>query len=209
MALPYEQLSEDLRRTERLKRQRAREAWKRETALQKYLYNLGTVTALALEDQEDNVLRLVALEAEGKSVLLAGMRRTAKDLLEIYSQINAANIYDFNLVEQRFGGKTSVEGLSDEKQKFLSKPYKGEGVCLELDPDFLHFTGGVFPGDAGLSADARSWRAGIQSAQFRAGGWRYVRRRTRYRIYFSNLVFAVSISTTNMIRTSWQYFALL
>jgi hypothetical protein len=146
MALPYEQLSEDLRRTERLKRQRAREAWKRETALQKYLYNLGTVTALALEDQEDNVLRLVALEAEGKSVLLAGMRRTAKDLLEIYSQINAANIYDFNLVEQRFGGKTSVEGLSDEKQKFLSKPYKGEGVCLELDPDFLHFTGGVFPG---------------------------------------------------------------
>jgi hypothetical protein len=79
MALPYEQLTEDLRRTERMKRQRAREVWKRETALQKYLYNLGTVTASALEDQEDNVLRLVALEAEGKATLLAGMRRTAQD----------------------------------------------------------------------------------------------------------------------------------
>ncbi len=45
MTLPYEQLSEDLRRTERLKRQRAREAWKRETVLPKYLYNLGTMTA--------------------------------------------------------------------------------------------------------------------------------------------------------------------
>jgi hypothetical protein len=126
MALPYEQLSEDLRRTERLKRQRARETWKRETALQKYLYNLGTVTASALEDQEDNVLRLVALEAEGKAVLLSGMRRTAKDLLEIYSQINAANIYNFNIVEQLFDGTTSVEGLSADQQKLLKNIIKEE-----------------------------------------------------------------------------------
>jgi hypothetical protein len=126
MELPYERLTEDLRRTERLKRQRAREAWKRGTALEKYLYNLGTVTASALEDQEDNVLRLVALEAEGKAVLLAAMRRTAKDLLEIYSQINAANLYNFNIVEQLFDGKTAVEGLSEDQQKLLKNIIKEE-----------------------------------------------------------------------------------
>ncbi len=84
------------------------------------------MTALTLEDQEDNVLRLVALEAEGKAVLLSGMRRTAKDLLEIFSQINAANIYDFNIVEQLFNGKTSVEGLSDDQQKLLKNIIKEE-----------------------------------------------------------------------------------
>ncbi len=81
---------------------------------------------MALEDQEDNMLRLVALEAEGKVVLLSGMRRTAKDLLEIYSQINAANIYNFNIVEQLFNGKTSVEGLSDDQQKLLKNIIKEE-----------------------------------------------------------------------------------
>jgi hypothetical protein len=161
MALPYEQLTEDLRRTERMKRQRAREAWKRETALQKYLYNLGTVTASALEDQEDNVLRLVALEAEGKATLLAGMRRTAKDLLEIYSQINAANIYNFNIVEQLFDGTTAVEGLSDDQQKLLKNIIKEEHSAgkskKEKEPENKPYDRPVATGAAATSGGGVGW----------------------------------------------------
>jgi hypothetical protein len=86
MVLKYETMSEDARRADRLDRYRWREGWERNTIERRFCYTAATMVALALEEQEDNVLKVVAVNFAGKDPILQGMRRTTTDLQKVYLQ---------------------------------------------------------------------------------------------------------------------------
>jgi hypothetical protein len=127
MVLKYETMTEDERRTDRLDRHRWREGWERNTIERRFCYTAATMVALALEDQEDNVLKLVAVDFAGKDAVLQGMRRTATDLQKIYLQLETASKYGFNISEKFFDRKSAVQGLTEEQEKLLKAIIKEEG----------------------------------------------------------------------------------
>jgi hypothetical protein len=80
MALKYKTMTEEERRADRLDRYRWREGWERDTIERRFCYTTATAVALAMEEQEDSVLEVVAADFVGKDAVLQGMRRTATDL---------------------------------------------------------------------------------------------------------------------------------
>jgi hypothetical protein len=96
MALKYETMTEEGRRADRLDRYRWREGWERDTIERRFCYTTATVVALAMEEQEVSVLKVVAADFAGKDAVLQGMRRTATDLQKVYLQLETSSKYGFN-----------------------------------------------------------------------------------------------------------------
>jgi hypothetical protein len=126
MVLKYESMTEDARRQDRLDRYRWREGWERNTIERRFCYTAATMVALALEEQEDNVLKVAVAEFAGKDAVLQGMRRTATDLQKVYLQLETASKYGFNITEKFFERKSAVQGLTEEQEKLLKAIIKEE-----------------------------------------------------------------------------------
>jgi hypothetical protein len=126
MALKYETMTEEGRRADRLDRYRWREGWERDTIERRFCYSTATAVALAIEEQEDSVLKVVPADFAGKDAVLQGMRRTATDLQKVYLQLETASKYEFKITEKFFDRKSSVQGLTDEQEKLLKAIIKEE-----------------------------------------------------------------------------------
>jgi hypothetical protein len=126
MALKYETLTKEGRRADRLDRYRWREGWERDTIERRFCYTTATAVALAMEEQEDSMLKVVAVDFAGKDAVLQGMRRTATDLQKVYLQLETVSKYGFKIAEKFFDRKSSVQGLTDEQEKLLKSIIKEE-----------------------------------------------------------------------------------
>jgi hypothetical protein len=126
MALKYETMTEEGRRADRLDRYRWREGWERDTIERRFCYTTATAVALAIEEQEDSVLKVVAADFAGKDAVLQGMRRTATDLQKVYLQLETDSKYGFKIAEKFLDRKSSVQGLTDEQEKLLKSIIKEE-----------------------------------------------------------------------------------
>jgi hypothetical protein len=121
MALKYETMTEEERRADRLDRYQWREGWEQDMIERRFCYTTATAVALAMEEQEDSVLKVVAADFVGKDAVLQGMRRTATDLQKVYLQLETVSKYGFKIPEKFFDRKSSVQGLTDEQEKLLNK----------------------------------------------------------------------------------------
>ncbi len=108
MALKYETMTEEERRADRLDRYRWREGWERDTIERRFCYTTAAAVALAIEEQEDSVLKVVAADFAGKDAVLQGMRRTATDLKKVYLQLETASKHGFKIAEKFFDRKSSA-----------------------------------------------------------------------------------------------------
>ena len=146
MALKYETLTKEGRRADRLDRYRWREAWERGTIERRFCYTTATTVAVAMEEQEDTVLKVVTADFAGKDAVLRGMRRTATDLQKVYLQLKTASKYGFNIAEKFFERKSIVQGLTDEQEKLLNKIIKEESGESSIHKHALPVP--VCPGEA-------------------------------------------------------------
>jgi hypothetical protein len=118
MALKYETMTEEGRRADRLDRYRWREGWERDTIERRFCYTTATAVALDMKEQEDSVLKVVAVDFAGKDAVLQGMRRTATDLQKVYLQLETVSNYGFKIARNFSTGSQQCRGSRTSRRSF-------------------------------------------------------------------------------------------
>ena len=126
MALAFETMAAEQRETARLATTRRRDAWKKDTELERHLHSTAEVTAVTRTELEDAVVAAGLLPEEDitKVAKLRAGRRAWTRMDNMYKRLEVATKFGLTAAERLFGAQEEVEGITQEEEKRLVKVLK-------------------------------------------------------------------------------------
>ena len=126
MALHFENTPREEREMVRVGITRKREAWKRDTELERLLYSTAAAVATTRDEFEDAVMAAIALAADvpEKEARLRAASRSWARLDDIYKRLEVAAKYGLGVAEEVFDAQTEVDGITQEQEKKLGRVLK-------------------------------------------------------------------------------------
>ena len=126
MALSFENVLKEDREMFRASTARKREAWKRDTELERLLYSTASAVATTRDEFEDAVRAAGAMAADvpEKEARLRAARRSWSRMDEVYKRLEVAAKYGLGVAEEVFDAQTEVDGITQEQEKKLGRVLK-------------------------------------------------------------------------------------